>query len=39
MGGNVYVSVRFYLFGATAEAVAAREQTRWQSWLAARFPS
>ena len=39
MGGNVYMSVRFFLFGSAAAAVAAREQTKWQSWLEARFPT
>lgn len=39
MGGSVYMIVRFYLFGSTAAAVAAREQTGWQSWLGARFPT
>jgi hypothetical protein len=31
MGGQVYMIVRFYLFGSAAAAAAAREQTRWQS--------
>lgn len=38
MGGRVYMSVRFFLFGSAATAVAAREQAKWQSWLEARFP-
>lgn len=38
MGGRVYMSVRFFLFGSAAAAVAAREQAKWQSWLEARFP-
>jgi uncharacterized protein YndB with AHSA1/START domain len=39
MGGQVYMIVRFYLFGSAAAAAAAREQSKWQSWLAERFPT
>jgi uncharacterized protein YndB with AHSA1/START domain/predicted secreted protein len=39
MGGQVFLVVRLYLYGSGAAAVAAREETVWQSWMAARFPA
>jgi uncharacterized protein YndB with AHSA1/START domain len=38
MGGPVYVSVRFYLYGAEAMAKAGEIETEWQRWLSERFP-
>jgi len=37
MGGQVFLSIRFYLYGDRAAAVAAREEPVWQSWLGERF--
>jgi uncharacterized protein YndB with AHSA1/START domain len=37
MGGQVYLSVRFYLYGDQAAAVAAREEPRWQAWMNDHF--
>jgi len=39
MGGQSYVSVRLYLYGDTAPAVAAREEPMWQAWLGRLFPA
>jgi uncharacterized protein YndB with AHSA1/START domain len=39
MGGPVYVSVRFYLYGAEAASVAGEVENAWQTWLGTRFPS
>jgi hypothetical protein len=38
MGGQVFLSVRFYLYGAQAKAVAAREAPKWQEWLNELLP-
>lgn len=38
MGGPVYVSVRFYLYGPEAAGVAGAVEADWKQWLAARFP-
>jgi uncharacterized protein YndB with AHSA1/START domain len=38
MGPQTCVSVRVYLYGDVAAAVAAREEPRWQAWLGERFP-
>ena len=38
MGGQVCVSVRLYLYGAHARAVAAREAPVWQSWIEGLLP-
>jgi hypothetical protein len=38
MGGQVCLSVRFYLYGAQARAVAAREAPVWQAWINGLFP-
>lgn len=37
MGGQVYISVRFYLYGDQAPAAAARAEPVWQAWLSERF--
>ena len=39
MGGQVCVSVRFYLYGEEARAVGAREEPVWSAWLARLFPA
>ena len=38
MGGQVCLSVRFYLYGAQAGAVARRETPVWQGWISEVFP-
>jgi uncharacterized protein YndB with AHSA1/START domain len=38
MGGQVYLTIRFYLFGAQAPAVVARAEPEWQAWMNAGFP-
>jgi uncharacterized protein YndB with AHSA1/START domain len=37
MGGQVYLTMRLYLFGEGAPAAAAEAQGAWQAWLDARF--
>lgn len=37
MGGQVYLSVRFYLYGETAATAVARAEPQWQEWLNAKF--
>ncbi len=39
MGGQVYLSIRFYLYGETAAQAVAEAQPRWQEWLDERFPA
>lgn len=39
MGGPVYVSVRFYLYGSEAIAGSEAIESEWQAWLAERFPA
>jgi len=38
MGGQACLSVRFYLYGAQARDVAARETPVWQEWINGLFP-
>lgn len=38
MGGQVCLSVRLYLYGAQARAVAAREAPVWQAWINGLLP-
>jgi uncharacterized protein YndB with AHSA1/START domain len=38
MGGQVYLPIRFYLYGDQAAAAAARAEPLWQAWLSERFP-
>ena len=38
MGGQVCLSVRLYLYGAQARAVAAREAPVWQAWINRLLP-
>jgi hypothetical protein len=37
MGGTVIISVRFYLYGAEAAGVVAREEPVWQQWMKEKF--
>jgi hypothetical protein len=39
MGGMVFISARFYLFGDHAAAAVTREEPIWREWLFARFPA
>lgn len=39
MGEQVFLSVRFYLYGEGAAAVVAREEPGWQAWLGEHFPA
>ena len=39
MGGQVCLSVRLYLYGAQAQAVAAREAPVWQAWINKLLPA
>ena len=39
MGPQTCVSVRIYLYGDVAAAIAAREEPRWQAWISERFPA
>ena len=38
MGAQVLLSMAFYLYGEGAAATVARDEPRWQAWLAALFP-
>ena len=38
MNGQVYLSVRFYLYGDQAPTAVSENEPRWQAWLAERFP-
>ena len=38
MGGPVYFSVRFYLFGDSAAEAAASAEPEWRRWFGERFP-
>ena len=38
MGGPIYLSVRFYLYGEEAASQAGPMESRWQAWLTERFP-
>jgi uncharacterized protein YndB with AHSA1/START domain len=38
MGGQTYVSIRFFLFGGSADANVAKAEPEWSSWFANRFP-
>ena len=39
MGEQVFLSVRFYLYGEKAAAAVAAEEPRWHSWLGEHFPA
>jgi len=38
MSGQVYLPLRFYLYGDRAAAVVARDEPLWQTWMKERFP-
>ena len=38
MGGQVYLTLRFYLFGDQAEDAVGRVEPEWQAWVNAHFP-
>lgn len=38
MGGQVLLPIRFFLYGAQAQAAASSAEPAWQAWLAERFP-
>lgn len=38
MGGQVFVMLRFFLFGDQAPDAAPRAESAWQAWLNERFP-
>jgi uncharacterized protein YndB with AHSA1/START domain len=38
MGGQVYVTIRFYLYGDGAPAAVTRAEPEWQTWMNTRFP-
>ncbi|MBL8816401.1 MAG: SRPBCC domain-containing protein [Planctomyces sp.] len=38
MGGQVLLSIRFFLYGPEAAAVAAQVEPSWQAWIAHNFP-
>ena len=37
MGGKVFLSIRFYLYGDQAAAAVAREEPLWQAWMNEHF--
>ena len=39
MGGQVILSIRFYLYGADAERGAAEAKPEWEKWLGELFPA
>jgi uncharacterized protein YndB with AHSA1/START domain len=39
MGGQVLLSVRLYLYGKQASAVAAEVEPKWQAWVNQHFPA
>jgi uncharacterized protein YndB with AHSA1/START domain len=39
MGGQVLVSVRFFLYGERGSDVAERAEAQWQGWMNERFPT
>lgn len=39
MGGQVFLSVRLFLYGPQAAAAAQRDEPLWQAWLNERFPA
>jgi hypothetical protein len=38
MGGQVYLMIRFYLYGDRAPAAVARSEPEWQAWVNEHFP-
>jgi uncharacterized protein YndB with AHSA1/START domain len=39
MGGQVFLSLRFFLYGPDASAAAATAEATWQAWLNEHFPA
>ncbi|MGV3617224.1 MAG: SRPBCC family protein [Fimbriimonas sp.] len=39
MGGQVYLSIRFFLFGEEAPQAASQAEAIWQKWVAQTFPT
>jgi uncharacterized protein YndB with AHSA1/START domain len=39
MGGQVYLSIRLYLYGDQASLVVARDEPLWHAWMNEHFPS
>jgi hypothetical protein len=39
MGGQVYLTMRLYLYGDTAPAAAAQAEADWQGWMGEHFAS
>jgi uncharacterized protein YndB with AHSA1/START domain len=39
MGGQVYLSIRFYLYGDAAAEAVARHEPLWRAWMKERFPA
>lgn len=39
MDGQVFLSARLYLYGATAAAAVARDEPIWRTWIDERFPA
>jgi hypothetical protein len=39
MGGQVLLSIRFYLYGQQASGVAAEVEGSWQAWVNQHFPA
>lgn len=39
MGGQVYLSLRFYLYGGQAPAALARAESAWSAWMQKHFPA
>jgi hypothetical protein len=38
MGGQVYLTIRFYLYGDQAPAAVTRIELMWQAWMNEHFP-
>ena len=38
MGGQVYLSIRFFLYGDQAPDTVARAEPAWQTWMSEHFP-
>jgi uncharacterized protein YndB with AHSA1/START domain len=39
MGGQVYLSIRLFLYGDQASVVVARDEPLWQAWMNEHFPA
>jgi uncharacterized protein YndB with AHSA1/START domain len=39
LGGQVYLSIRLYLYGDLAPAAVTRDKSGWQAWMNEHFPS